>query len=73
MKKYTLYVGRLSKKTGNFAESKPCNHCLKMIKKYGIKKIVYSTDQGLVKQKTSQLQSQHESIAFRQLRNYCRV
>jgi len=46
---------------------------LKMIKKYGIKKIVYSTDQGLVKQKTSHLQSYHESIAFKQLRNYCRI
>tara|TARA_B100001996_G_scaffold305985_1_gene247157 strand:- start:727 stop:1011 length:285 start_codon:yes stop_codon:yes gene_type:complete len=44
-KKMVLFVARLDK-MDNLKDSQPCGHCYKVIKKLGIKKIVYSTDQN---------------------------
>ena len=33
---------------GNLKNSRPCNHCLDIMEKYRIKKIVYSTDDNTV-------------------------
>ena len=35
-------------KDGNLKNSRPCNHCLDIMVKYRIKKIMYSTDDGIV-------------------------
>lgn len=41
-----MFVARLSKKTGEATMSRPCEHCQQMIKEYGIKKVVYTTNSG---------------------------
>lgn len=40
-----IYVYREDKR-GNLAPSRPCNACMEVIKKYGIKKIFYTTEDG---------------------------
>jgi len=73
MKKYIIHIGRHSNETGQFSQSKPCNHCLEMLIWFGIRKIVYTTNDGCVKVKTSSLTNSHESMAFRQLKRHCKV
>ena len=67
-KKYTLYIVRNSyNSTTNhkFTESKPCKNCLATLKKYGIKKIAYTTfDGSLTRQKVNKLETTHLSKAF---------
>lgn len=41
----TIYVSRFSK-NGNTALAKPCKYCLEFIESVGIKRIVYTTDNG---------------------------
>ncbi len=45
VKNTTLYVVRLSK-LGELKNSFPCNKCMSLIKKVGIKKIYYSNEKG---------------------------
>jgi deoxycytidylate deaminase len=33
---------------GNLINSKPCNNCIEMMRKYGIKKISYSNENGII-------------------------
>lgn len=73
MKKYTIHVGRYSNSTGNFGNSKPCVHCLSMLKKYGIRKIAYTTDDGVIKVRTSSLFTSHKSMAYRQMSKFCSI
>ncbi len=40
-----IYVYRETK-DGKLANSKPCDHCQELIKRYGIKKIYYTTEKG---------------------------
>lgn len=68
-----MYIGRFSNRTGDFSNSKPCAHCLSMLKKYGIRKVAYTTDSGVVKTKTSSLNTSHQSTAFRKFSKYCKV
>jgi len=44
---YVIVVIRYGK-DGCLKNSRPCNHCLEMMERYRIKKIVYSTDDGSV-------------------------
>jgi|TARA_B110000967_G_C18883159_1_gene562293 deoxycytidylate deaminase len=49
MKKVTLYIARLNmdtqtRKVRVFSHSAPCQQCLKFMKRCGIKKIVFSTN-----------------------------
>ena len=41
MRKLTIYIVKHRHSTKHSAESKPCSHCAKEIKRLGIKKIVY--------------------------------
>ena len=41
MRKLTIYIAKHRHSTDHSAESKPCYHCAKEIKRLGIKKIVY--------------------------------
>jgi len=45
----TLYVYR-EKKDGTIAMSRPCSRCMKLIKLAGIKKICYTTDDGVARE-----------------------
>lgn len=42
----TLHVVRLSK-SGHLAMAKPCTHCQELLRRFQIKKILYSTENGM--------------------------
>lgn len=42
----TIYVVRI-KKDGSYGMAKPCKHCVKLCRKAGIKKVFYSTQNGI--------------------------
>ena len=46
----TLYTFR-QKKNGSYGCARPCPRCMQLIKMVGIKKIVYTTDDGIAKEK----------------------
>lgn len=63
LSKCTLWVGRLTN-SGNLAGSKPCNNCLFYLKKMGIKKIGYSTNNGtMCIEKINNISNDHLSDA----------
>jgi len=43
----TIYVYRETK-NGDLANSRPCIHCLTMLRLYGVEKIYYTTEKGYV-------------------------
>lgn len=51
MKKLTIYIAKHRPSTKHSAESKPCAHCTKEIKRLGIKKIVYVNAFGEINKK----------------------
>lgn len=46
MRKLTIYIARHRYSTTHSAHSEPCSHCVKEIKRIGIKKIVYVNGDG---------------------------
>jgi len=52
-------------KDGNFKNSRPCNHCLDIMVKYRIKKILYSTDDGnILSEKPEHMERLHVSSGW---------
>lgn len=50
---------------GNLTESKPCSHCVDVMKSYGIRKVTYSTKNGaLVTERLSTIITQ-PSVGYR--------
>lgn len=47
-KKINLYVVRISP-SGNYLNSKPCENCITILKKYKINKVFYSSNNGIFK------------------------
>lgn len=45
--------------------SKPCLHCLEILKKCGIRKVYYSCNQKLIEEKTCEMQTEHLTIKYR--------
>ena len=43
----TIYVARVNK-NGEDRDSMPCPRCFNLIKKYGIKKVIYTTNSGRI-------------------------
>jgi len=43
----TVYVVR-TMRSGAFAMAKPCNHCTKMLKMLGVKRVIYTNQEGLI-------------------------
>jgi deoxycytidylate deaminase len=41
---YKLYVVRVSKVDDSFMNSRPCEHCIDLMNKVGIRRVIYSTD-----------------------------
>lgn len=41
-----MFVLRADKE-GNFKNSRPCAHCIDILQKFGIKKVIYSNEQGI--------------------------
>ena len=50
LKGATIFIYRQTK-TGEFANARPCPMCYELIKKYGFKKMIYTTDTGIVEEK----------------------
>ena len=48
LNKVTFYIARINRK-GDLRSSAPCIDCYKMLVKYDVKKIVYTTDNGIQK------------------------
>lgn len=46
-----LYITR-TRKNGKLATAKPCNKCMQLIISVGIREIIYSTNETIVKEKT---------------------
>lgn len=69
-KKMDMYVIRVNNKD-EMLNSKPCQNCINVMTMFGIKNIYYSIDGGeLKKEKISELETEHQSIAHR---NYIRA
>ena len=67
MKKLTIYIVKHRPSTKHSAESKPCSHCAKEIKRLGIKKIVYCNVHGEVqKENMSDFNSNFLSSGYRE-------
>ena len=61
---YTLYVVRLA--ASGLRQSSPCKHCLQAIQDVGIKKIVFSDDDGHFEIHTSvNYTTNHQSSGYR--------
>jgi tRNA(Arg) A34 adenosine deaminase TadA len=63
----TIYVVRVGV-TGNIKRSDPCQNCAHLIKQFGIKRIVYSNDEGgFEKVYASEYVSQHCTSGFQMI------
>ena len=63
-RKLHMYVVRINAK-GELTESKPCSHCVEVLREYGIRKITYSTREGtLITESLSKIQTQ-ASVGYR--------
>jgi deoxycytidylate deaminase len=63
LKKCMLMVIRVSK--SQISDSKPCNNCLKRIQELGIKKVLYSTNNGYNVVSTDDLTNNHLSCHYK--------
>lgn len=69
-KKLILYVIRFNKKK-ELKESKPCKHCILLMQKVGINKVIYSNGNGeLVCEKVKNMKNDHISKANRKIKLY---
>ena len=50
LKGATIFVYR-HRKDGSFGMSRPCCMCMDILKHYGFKRIIYTTEQGIVEEK----------------------
>ena len=66
---YIIAVVRFGK-DGNLRNSRPCNHCLNTMIKYRIKKIIYSTDDGIMSEKPSSMEQCHVSSGWNAFKKF---
>lgn len=68
LRKCCLYVTRVRRCDGSFANSKPCVWCSKLIKCIKFKKIIYTTDnKQWISEKPSSIKTTHVSVGVRAL------
>lgn len=61
-KKFNIYVARYSATKNQFTNSKPCQQCSDIIKKYGFKFVIYSIDNNqFIKENIKELKCDHMS------------
>ena len=74
LKKYIIFVVRLGKdELGNtiLRNAKPCKYCTETIQKYGLKKIYYSNELGIIeKMKINNLESNYISRGYKRIDNF---
>jgi hypothetical protein len=65
MRKLTIYIVRLSS-SGELRSSGPCVNCLRLIREFGIRKMVYSDEDGSIKEhNTYEYDKVHVSLGTR--------
>lgn len=70
-KKFDIYTTRTNKMNDNFVDGFPCKSCLDNLKKFGIKNIIYTSQDGSIhKKKIRDLDSHHLSEAQTNLNQY---
>ena len=47
------------------SNSKPCKHCLKELKKYGIRRVYYSYNKNLLMEKVSEMKTEYITSKYR--------
>ena len=62
--KGVLVIIRINRQ-GELCSSKPCANCIKYIKRYGIKKIFYSSNTGFELTSCDKIENNHLSLYFR--------
>ena len=55
------------KSCGELGNARPCHNCLDMMKAVGIKRIYYSTDDGIIKETVNHMVSIHSSSVTKQI------
>ena len=60
-KKLTLVVVRYQPQTKSTLYSKPCKNCIKLIQMVGIKKVIYTTDDGYIIERGNKIENKHIS------------
>jgi len=63
LKSYTIVVVRIGR-DGLIKNSRPCNQCLETMRKYQIKKVIYSTDESFESQKPENMNMCHTSSGW---------
>lgn len=66
MKKITLVVIRWN--GSELKNSKPCKECCEILKKYSIKKIIYSNESCMKTEKISKITNSHQTIFRRHIK-----
>jgi len=57
-------------RTGKLNNSKPCNECIQMLKKYNINRVYYSNSEGeIVCEKVCQITTDHMSTGYQAIEN----
>jgi hypothetical protein len=66
----TIYIIRIIQYedgTIKLAKSKPCKHCLELISRVGIKKVIYSVDEGVIVTRTKDIVKPYISTGYESL------
>jgi len=51
----------------NLTNSKPCNHCIEIMRSYGVRKVTYSTKEGICVTESINIISGHISSGYRSI------
>lgn len=66
MKRYLCLLVIRVNNEGKLVNSRPCNDCIKILKRYPIKKIYYSNDNGeIIVEKLMDMELLHDSTGYR--------
>ena len=63
-RKLCLLVIRINAQ-GELTESKPCSHCVEVLKEYGIRKVSYSTKEGTIVSESLETMVTSPSVGYR--------
>lgn len=63
-RKLHMYVIRINK-AGELTESKPCSHCRQIMADYGIRKVTYSTKEGMLVTESLATMETTPSVGYR--------
>jgi hypothetical protein len=66
LKKYSIYVIRSSRADGSLMNSRPCENCIDLMRKVGLKTVYYSSgDASIIKENVENMKQDHTSFGFK--------